>query len=107
MLRQLHRLVDVIEVDDVTGSDFVERELCLLRVNYTSANRSEIMDVATSIFRGKVVDITRETMTFEVTGPTEKIDAFVSLMHTLGMDDVESFGDSTGELPLTSAAIAQ
>ena len=92
VLRQLHRLVDTIEVDDVTGADVVERELCLLKVRYAGANRAEIMDVATAIFRGKVVDITHATMTFELTGPTPKIDAFVNLMRPHGIVEVARSG---------------
>ena len=92
VLRQLNRLIDTIDVDDVTGSDFVERELCLLKVNYTKENRAEIMDVATTIFRGKVVDITTDTITFELTGPTQKIDAFVNLMRPHGIVEVARSG---------------
>ena len=91
VLRQLNRLIDTLEVDDVTGSDFVERELCLLKVRYGPENRAEIMDVNT-IFRGKVVDITPETMTFELTGPTDKIDAFVNMMRPHGIAEVARSG---------------
>ncbi len=91
VLRQLHRLVDVVDVDDVTGTDFVERELCLLKVRYDRTNRAEIMDVST-IFRGKVVDITQETITFELTGPTQKINAFVNLMSPHGVVEVSRSG---------------
>lgn len=84
ILRQLSRLVDTIEVIDLTDTDFVERELCLLKVCYTRDSRSEILD-ANDIFRGKVVDITTKTMTFELRGPSQKIDAFISMMaaHTI------------------------
>jgi acetolactate synthase-1/3 small subunit len=91
VLRQLNRLIDTLEVDDVTGSDFVERELCLLKVGYNSESRAEIMDVNT-IFRGKVVDITPETMTFELTGPTDKIDAFINMMRPHGIAEVARSG---------------
>ena len=79
VLRQLSRLVDTIEVIDLTDTDFVERELCLLKVCYTPESRSEILDV-NNIFRGKVVDITSRTMTFELRGPSKKIDAFIDMM---------------------------
>lgn len=79
VLRQLNRLVDTLEVEDLTNEHHVERELCLLKVRYTPQNRAEIMDVNT-IFRGKVVDITPHAMTFELTGPTVKIDAFINMM---------------------------
>ncbi len=79
ILRQLSRLVDTIEVEDLTGINFVERELCLVKVQYTPQSRAEIMDVNT-VFRGKVVDITPNAFTFELTGPTPKIDAFINMM---------------------------
>ncbi len=79
ILRQLSRLVNTIGVEDLTGEDFVERELCLLKVRYTVQTRAEIMDINT-IFRGKVVDITLNAMTFELTGPSNKIDAFINMM---------------------------
>lgn len=91
VLRQLTRLIDTLEVDDVTGGDFVERELCLLKVGYCTVSRTEIMDV-NAIFRGKVVDITPGTMTFELTGPTDKIDAFIDMMRPHGILEVARSG---------------
>lgn len=89
--RQLDRLIDVLEVDDVTETDHVERELCLLRAHYTPETRSEILDTL-QIFRGKVVDITRDTMTYELTGPSAKIDAFVELIRPHGIIEVARSG---------------
>ncbi len=91
ILRQLDRLIDTLSVEDLTDHPFVGRELCLLRVAYTAGTRAEIMDVNT-IFRGKVVDITTETMTFEITGPTKKVDAFVNLMRPHGIKEVARSG---------------
>ena len=91
VLRQLSRLIDTLEVDDVTNGDFVERELCLLKVGYSAESRTEIMDV-NAIFRGKVVDITPVTMTFELTGPTDKIDAFIDMMRPHGILEVARSG---------------
>ncbi|MGA7304992.1 MAG: acetolactate synthase small subunit [Rhodothermales bacterium] len=91
ILRQLNRLVDTLEVSDLTDQAFVERELCLLKVSYKTSTRAEIMDINT-IFRGKVVDITLGTMTFEVTGPVAKVDAFVNLMRPHGIVEVARSG---------------
>ncbi len=88
---QLEGLVDTLEVADLTASEYVERELCLLKVRYTSASRAEIMDVL-QIFRGKVVDVTPETMTFEVTGPTTKINAFVGMIRPHGITEIARSG---------------
>lgn len=91
ILRQLDRLIDTLHVEDLTGEPFVERELCLLKVGYTPSTRAEIMDV-NAIFRGKVVDITTKSMTFEITGPTAKVDAFLNLMRKHGILEVARSG---------------
>ncbi|MEX1055617.1 MAG: acetolactate synthase small subunit [Rhodothermales bacterium] len=89
--RQLNRLVDVLRVDDLTLAEYVERELCLLKLKYTQESRSELMDTL-EIFRGKVVDVTSETMTFELTGPTKKINAFIGMMRPHGIVEIARSG---------------
>lgn len=79
VLRQLDNLIDTLVVDDVSDEDYVERELCLLKVGYTTESRPILMDIA-EIFRGKIINITPDSMTFELTGPTTKINAFVGMM---------------------------
>ncbi len=91
VLRQLSRLVDTIEVTDLSGTDFVERELCLLKVRYSQDSRSEILDI-NDIFRGKVVDITSETMTFELRGPSQKVDAFIDMIDARRIVEVARSG---------------
>lgn len=89
--RQLNRLIDVLEVEDLTSHEHVERELCLLKVAYEPDNRSELMDTL-EIFRGKVVDVTTETMTFELTGPSKKINAFIGMMRRHGIEEIARSG---------------
>jgi len=89
--RQLDRLVDVLQVDDLTAEEYVERELCLLKVGYTAAVRSELLETL-EIFRGKVIDVTTETMTFELTGPTKKINAFIGMMRQHGIKEIARSG---------------
>jgi acetolactate synthase I/III small subunit len=89
--RQLERLVDVLSVEDLTRSEHVERELCLLKMKYTIENRPVIMDTL-EIFRGKVVDVNTETMTFELTGPTKKINAFIGMMRPHGIVELARSG---------------
>jgi acetolactate synthase-1/3 small subunit len=91
VLTQLRNLIDTIDVEDVTDTEYVERELCLLKVRYTEKSRAQIMDVC-SIFRGKVVDITHETMTFELTGPAKKVNAFVGMMQPFGIEELHRSG---------------
>lgn len=91
VIRQLDNLVDTVAVEDLTGEEYVERELCLLKVRYAPETRAEIMDTL-GIFRGKVIDITPRTLTFELTGPTKKINAFVALMKPHGIEEVARSG---------------
>lgn len=91
VLQQLNNLVDTLIVDDVTQEDYVERELCLVKVGFTRETRAELMDTI-EIFRGNVVNITPETMTFELTGPTTKINAFVGMMRPHGIKEIARSG---------------
>ncbi|MFQ5570326.1 MAG: acetolactate synthase small subunit [Rhodothermales bacterium] len=91
ILRQLNRLIDTLHIDDLTSVDYVERELCLLKVRYSTDSRAEIMDVGT-IFRSKVVDISPDIITFEITGPGQKIDAFINMMRPHGIAEVARSG---------------
>jgi acetolactate synthase-1/3 small subunit len=89
--RQLNRLIDTLEVEDLTVHEHVERELCLLKIRYTAESRPELMDTL-EIFRGKVVDVTTETMTFELTGPSKKINAFIGMMRKHGIEEIARSG---------------
>jgi len=91
ILRQLNRLVDTIQVDDVTGADFVERELCIIKVRCRGAKRAEVLQV-NEIFRGRVVDVTPDVLALEIVGPTRKVDAFVNLMRPHGIDEIARSG---------------
>ncbi|GIV59951.1 acetolactate synthase small subunit [Rhodocaloribacter litoris] len=91
VLRLLDRLLDTLSVEDLDPDALVERELCLLRIGYTKANRAELMDIA-DIFRARVVDVTPETMTFEVTGPAAKVNAFVGMMRPHGIVEMARSG---------------
>ena len=91
IIRQLNRLVDTIEVDDVTGTDFVERELCMVKVRCAGEKRSEVLQI-NEIFRGRVVDVTPDILALEIVGPTRKVDAFVNLMGRHGIEEVARSG---------------
>lgn len=89
--RQLDGLVNTLDVTDLTDAEHVERELCLLKVRYTSETRSEVLDIK-DIFRGRVVNVTPETMILEVTGPNKKINAFIGMMQSHGIEEVARSG---------------
>jgi acetolactate synthase I/III small subunit len=89
---QLGRLVPVHAVRDLTQEGpHVERELALIKVSGTGDKRIESLRLA-DIFRARVVDSTIESFVFEMTGSTEKLNAFINLMEPLGLVDVSRTG---------------
>jgi acetolactate synthase-1/3 small subunit len=89
---QLSRLVPVRGVQDLTDEGpHVERELALIKVASTGDKRIESLRLA-DIFRAKVIDSTTGSFIFEITGSTEKLNAFVKLMEPLGLVDVSRTG---------------
>lgn len=89
---QLDRLVPVLEVSDLTvETAYVERELALVKVACSGEKRIEALRSA-DIFRARAVDSTLESFVFEITGTTEKVNAFIDLMRPLGLVDVSRTG---------------
>lgn len=93
--KQLNRLIEVIKVSDITENS-VERELNLVKVATTSENRGEIVEIA-NIFRGRIVDVARDSMVIEITGDEEKLKAFVDLMRQFGIKELVR----TGKISIT------
>lgn len=92
IIAQLDRLVPVHQVIDLTAvGPYVERELALVKVAGTGDQRIEALRLA-DVFRAKVVDTTIESFIFEITGTTEKIDTFVTLMRQVGLVEVGRTG---------------
>lgn len=79
VVKQLRKLIDVIEVSDITNEEFVARELVLIKVMANPSQRGEIVQIA-DIFRARIVDLGRHTLTLECTGDEEKIKAFEELL---------------------------
>lgn len=89
---QLDRLVQVYRVADLSmGGAHVARELALIKVVCTGADRVEALRLAEA-FRARVIDATLESFVFEMTGNTEKLDAFIELMRGLGLAEVSRTG---------------
>ena len=74
--KQLDKLVEVVRVVDLCESPYVERELLLIKVSARGEAREEVKRSA-DIFRGQIVDVTAQTYTIQLVGPSEKLDAFV------------------------------
>ena len=75
--KQLNKLIDVVKLIDLAEAAHIERELMLIKVKTTEATRAEIRSMA-DIFRGRILDITPTTYVIELTGPSEKLDAFIA-----------------------------
>ncbi len=89
---QLDRLVPIHKVRDLTiDGPSLERELALVKVRGTGEKRVESLRIA-DIFRARVVDATIESFVFEMTGSTDKLNAFINLMRPLGLVDVARTG---------------
>lgn len=89
--KQLHKLVDVIKVVDLTEENFVDRELILVKMNAEPRVREEILRIV-EIFRSKVIDVSASTYTIEITGNQPKIDGFLDLLRPLGIKEVVRSG---------------
>jgi acetolactate synthase I/III small subunit len=87
IIKQLRKLVNVVKVQDLTRGDYVDREMVLIRVRATGPKRSEVLNL-TDIFRAKVVDVTHDTVTIEVSGTQSKIDAILELLAPVGILDL-------------------
>ena len=91
VVKQLNKLVDVLEVHDFKDGDFIDRELILLRVKATSSTRPEVMQIC-DIFRAKIVDVQSSSLSIEVTGDESKIDKFLQLMKPFGVLELSRTG---------------
>ena len=91
--KQLHKLVEVVKVMDLCEGDHVERELMLIKVRASGAARQEIKRTA-DIFRGQIVDVTADTYTVQLVGPSDKLDAFLRAIEKASILEVVRSGVS-------------
>lgn len=89
--KQLNRLIDTIKVVDLTKEAKTVRELALIKVSYEHASLEEIKNLS-DIFRGNVVDINNKTVTLQITGPPEKIEAAVNVFLPYGIKEMARTG---------------
>lgn len=92
--KQLRKLVEVLRATAIDGLPSVDRELALIKVNVTPGTRMELMEIS-SVFRANIVDLTDRTMTIEVTGRAEKVDAILSLLTKHGIREMARTGQVT------------
>ena len=90
--KQLHKLVNVIKIRDLEPAEAVARELALFKVAADSDSRGQIMEYA-DIFRGRIVDVSKRSVTVEVTGTDDKIEAFEQLVRPFGLVEMVRTGE--------------
>lgn len=91
--KQLNKLVNVIKVQDLTGTNFVERETALIKVKAKPAQKAEILRLV-DIFKCKVVDVNTTSYIIEVTGTGEKLEALLKLLKPMGVKEIARTGTS-------------
>jgi acetolactate synthase I/III small subunit len=91
IMKQLNKLVNIIKVVDLTGSDYVDREMALIKVNAKAASRAEVLRIV-DIFRGQVVDVSSTSYTLEITGNDRKIQAVIDLLSPIGIMEIVRTG---------------
>ncbi|MBE9580469.1 MAG: acetolactate synthase small subunit [Proteobacteria bacterium] len=91
IMKQLNKLINVIKVHDLTGTEYVEREMALVKVNAKADSRAELLRIV-DIFRCKVVDVSPTHYTLEVTGTAEKLAAILSLLKPMGVKEIARTG---------------
>ncbi len=84
IVKQLEKLVDVLEVTDFREHEYIDRELVLVKVSVDAKSRAEVMQI-TDIFRAKIVDVQPKSLTIEITGNESKIEKFLDLMKSFGV----------------------
>jgi len=91
IVKQLEKLVDVIQVQDFREGEYVDRELVLVKVGVDQQTRAEVMQI-TDIFRAKIVDVQPRTLTIEITGNESKVEKFLELMNSFGIVELTRTG---------------
>ncbi len=91
VVNQLSKLIDVIKIIDLTGTDRVHRELALIKVVATPNTRADVINIV-EIFRAHIVDVNKETMIIELIGEEMKIDAMCELLKDYGIKEIVRTG---------------
>lgn len=88
---QLRKVVTVVGVDDISQTDFLERDLMLIKVQAVSEKRTEIIELV-NIFRGKIVDLSIDSMIIEISGQEKKIESFIEVLRPFGIIELVRTG---------------
>ena len=106
VVKQLRKLIPIIKVKDLTELQSVEREMVLIKVNAEDSKRAEILRIV-DIFRCKVVDVSPDEVTIEITGDQGKIGALVNLLTRFGLQEIARTGNLAMQRPCRSTYNSQ
>ena len=90
--KQLRKLEEVIEVEDLTGRRFVEREIALIKIKTASREEQSQLIQLVGIFEGKIVSVSTGELAVELTGRSDRVDNFISLVREFGIIDMARSG---------------
>ena len=91
-IKQVNKLVNVLEVTEFSSGQATERELVMLKVQASAGQRSELMQVC-DIFRAKIIDVSTDTVNIEMTGNASKVTAFLNLVKPYGIVEMARTGN--------------
>ena len=100
--KQLYKLINILKISDLDPHDSVERELVLIKVNAPPNMRPEIVETA-NIFRANIIDVSKSTLTIEITGTSNKIQALEDLLRPYGIKELVR----TGKVALARGKLAE
>jgi len=98
--QNLYKMINVIDVADVTEEPCVIRETALIKIKANAANRAEVMNIA-DIYRARIVDVATESLIVEVTGDSEKVNSIADLLKPFGIIEMAR----TGQLAMTRGVV--
>ncbi|MBK8987247.1 MAG: acetolactate synthase small subunit [Chloroflexi bacterium] len=88
---QLDKLINVVDIQDVTNEPVVMRELALLKVQASNGNRSQVMQIV-DIYRASIIDVDLDSMIVQIVGPEERVESFIKLLSNFGIDEMVRTG---------------
>lgn len=91
IVKQLHKLINVLKIQELDHSNIVERELVLIKVNSDNNTRAEILEIA-NIFRASIVDVAKKSLVIEITGTSKKVKGIEDLLKPYGIVELVRTG---------------
>ncbi len=91
VIKQLYKLIEVVNVNEITHDPSVAHELALIKVSTSAGHRPEVLQLAT-VYHANVVDVTPDTVLMEATGPEDKIDSLIQVLRTFGIKEMVRTG---------------